>query len=247
MAKLMGIDLETTGRDDNLEVIEVGAVGYSTHHNQPLSMYSELSAGTTTPIDPEVRELTSIRDDMLGDGYLFPTANGINIMANLIAHIKEANPDFLVAHNAFGFEKPILEAAANYANESFNYNWIDTMIDIPYPAHKTSAGKSLIGLCATHDIINPYQHRALPDALVMMKLLGKYENDFPLIEKVAETPMVWVRAGVDRSTKDLAKNEDFLWDFVNICWVKQIRLYWLDKTKYPFTTVIMPDDYTFRK
>jgi DNA polymerase III epsilon subunit-like protein len=247
MTKLMGIDLESTGWGTSLQVIETGAVSYSTHHNQPLEMYSELAYTIDGTIQPEVRDLTGIKDDMLGDGQVFYTGKENDILANLINHILKADPDFLVAHNAFGFEKPILETKAEEIEIDFTYNWIDTMVDIQYLPHKTSAGKSLTGLCATHDILNPYPHRALPDTLVMLKLLGKYQDDFPLIEQVASTPMLWIRAGVDKRNKDLAKDAGFMWDFVNYCWVKQMREYWLSRSSFPFTAYIQPPDYRFRE
>jgi DNA polymerase-3 subunit epsilon len=205
---LLGLDLETTGTDpESASIIEVGAVLWDSDSGQPVRCWSTL-VKSAIPLDPDVVEITGITDDLL-------QAHGVDlpgVLRSLRADMLTA--DYIVAHNA-GYDRRVLErATADCCFTRQDYNWIDTMMDVPFP--RGCQYRNLTYLQAFHGFVNPFPHRALTDVLTTMTILQRY-NLADVIER-SKSPTLKVKAcfewgcpGFDE-IKDFAKSRGFKWN-----------------------------------
>jgi len=221
---LLGVDFETTGLDVEKDlIIEVGAVLWDTTREVPIKFISGfVKHPGLTEIKPEITELTGIDFDLIDDHVkdCFQSA-----LEDFCGMTSEAH--YLVAHNARGFDKPMLEShMKRHVENGFigfpdysKFKWIDTRTDVPYP--KSITTRNLKYLLAEHGIINPFSHRALTDALCMMTLLAKY--DINEVIKISQTPNLKVRAMVSYDDRQKAKDRSYHWDQKSSAWFKLIK------------------------
>ena len=215
MTILIGVDLETTSL--NVETCQITEVGIAIFDCDELQIV-ETFGGLVLPMEYfPPSDITGITHEMATK-----FGRAISVYLNYIA--KHFTQDcFLVGHNAFAFDKPILER--NFVGLTAHLQeaaWIDTMIDVPYPDNIGS--KALVSLCAQHGFLNPFPHRAVFDVAAMLKLMNHYH--IPTILEVAKTPLQWYRAHVSFNSKDNAKQLRYRWDGTNKFWVKQVRKYY---------------------
>lgn len=209
---LLGIDLETGGEfnssnEENF-ITEIGAVLWDTKYNAPVAMQNILIR-SDKEISKEAEQYTGISTNMVND-------YGITIQeASRVILLMFNKCDFVVAHNGLNFDKPIMEKYFNLP-EKF---WIDTMIDVGYPANCVS--KNLTYLAGFHLILNSFPHRAITDVLTMLTILAKY--DLNNVIESAKSPMVKLQAIVSFDNKELAKKAGFKWDGSNKIWIKEMR------------------------
>ena len=151
------LDTETTGLDENAEIIEIGMVkvidGQITdRYNQLIRPYS--------PIPETITQLTSIDDAMVADQ---PHWNGVE------QAVLEFIGDYtLVAHNV-SFDKGMLE---NHLGRALPNQWVDThdMAKIFLPA---LTSYKLISIAGALGISGDGFHRALQDADITAQVLLK--------------------------------------------------------------------------
>ena len=197
MSVILGIDLEGMNQDLansglNLKVdrvIEIGAVLWDWQLGQPIKVLTELiDEPDRLEISKEVFEITGISEAMLkkyGKGGETVSA----VLNNLRELIREA--DFLMAHNAKGYDRPMLQAIyQRYGMELPDKVWIDTMSDIEYPLKIKS--RSMAMLEYSHGFINPFPHRAFTDALAMLKVAHNYDLERMIV--LAKSPTVKIFA-----------------------------------------------------
>jgi len=237
--RLIGIDVETTGLDPEVdEITEIGwAVFDAKNWRKPLALHSHLIT-VESPIRPEITELTGIDQALLKEAGI----SASSVLALLASHIEQFGVSYMVAHNA-DFDRAFIEKAwAKYSVPHKKTPWLDTKKDIPFP--REYASRSLVTLAAEHGFLNPFPHSALFDVVTMMKILEKYD-----IEKVVayhNEPNVFVKAMVDYDSRDKAKKRGYSWQehsgrFEERSWIKCIKVSQLEneKNSAPFSVKVL--------
>lgn len=210
---ILGIDLE--GINQNLleegvnlkkdRVIEIGAVLWDCHFNQPIKFLSELiNEPDRLPISEEVEELTGINDNML-DMWGHPKDQIPEVLEKLVELVNKA--DALMAHNGAMYDKPMLLAMYERFKIPFpDKLWIDSAQHIEFP--KMIPGKSMPILEHAHGFINPFPHRAVTDVMAMFKIASNYS--FQRMFQLANSPIVQLVAILDAPNwKDYKEVEEF--------------------------------------
>lgn len=209
---LLGIDLETGGSfDQPMEanfITELGAVLYDTELKQPVSILNTL-VKSLQPVSAESTQYTGITDGMLAKWGV----EWAKVSSRLCVMLGQA--DAVVAHNGLGFDKPLLQ---NYLTLD-DKPWIDTMLDVPYPANCRST--NLTYLAGFHGLLNCFPHRAVTDVLIMLEILAKY--DIQPIYELACSPLIKIIAHVSFANNKLAKNQKFMWNPEKKEWYRNIR------------------------
>lgn len=206
----LGIDIETTGLDpQNDEITEVGLALFDMTDKKLLMSQSFLVQGVKS-VPPEIVELTGITTLMREKAGFKKAAVKDSVTALL------GVADYLCAHNA-EFEKSFLG--------DFGMKWIDTACDLPIPKRITT--RKLEHLACEHKIYVKDAHRALPDVLTMLELLGRY----PEVEvlELANSPTLQVRALTGYEQRELAKARGYRWDGERKYWVKPVKGVHLDQ------------------
>lgn len=224
---ILGIDLETTCIEPkDGHIIEIGAVLWDVEQKKPVQLYSEFTFPNPSNVEslvipPEIQELTGITgEDIRNHGILLKYG-----LEQLLSMMEKA--EYLVAHHHSFEQRWLIHHSQNQMGNQMDADfietaiWIDTQLDVPYP-NKIKTRK-LEYLAYEHACPNPFSHRAVFDALVMLKILSHYDIE-PAIES-AQTPVVSVYANVSYNDRHLAKNRGYYWDGDDSRkWRKEMRL-----------------------
>lgn len=212
---LLGLDFESTGLDlVNDRVIEVGMVMWDSELRQPTRLEGFL-VKPNDAIDPkhwaEAEKIHGIAWDTV-DRYGMPDARAFAVVDTWL-HTAEV----VVAHNGCIFDRPMFEAWATRRGEPVVKRlWIDTRMDLPRPL----TGK-LIYLAAEFGFVNPFPHRALFDAMSMMRILDNF--DVQAVIARAKLPSVLVQARVNYSDREKAKDRGYYWESEKKRWVRTFK------------------------
>jgi len=215
---LAGIDFETTGLDVEEDlVIEFAVVTWDTEESVPVCMYSAIV---------KERGFVEIKNPTSGITSELVLTQGVGplvVCRDVWRIVRGA--DYFVAHFGNSFDYPVFDNFLKrcsfqaqktpelFAKQELHHFikkkvWIDTAVDIDYPP--ICRYRELTYLCAHHGFLNPFSHRALPDALSMMQILSKY--DIHKVVGSAKSPMMTLQAMVDYDHRQLAKDVGFYWD-----------------------------------
>lgn len=230
--RLLGIDLETTGLDTaNDRIIEVGAVLWDALLNKPIMTFGAfIKSGKN--ISKEASDVNGITDEMVEEFGTSP----LEMLMYLSSLAKTHKVDYLVAHNAENFDKPMLLAElkrhVTVPTHLATLPWIDTRTDIPFKSEPAS--RKLNHLAADHGFINPFQHRALFDVLTMLRVLATY--DIREVLAYQSIPFVTLQAVVSYDDRQLAKDARYSWEAIGDkrypkMWVKRVKLNMLELEK----------------
>ena len=236
--KLLSLDFETTWTNPvnpkQCRVLEIGCVLYDWENKKPLKMMSEFIFEEDHPKSPpELVELTGITDDMRKE-------HGIKLKEGLTAlNFLMDQCDYVIAHNGNDFDKVVLQSEIERGSFSFVMNkpWIDSKTDIPYPSSVKS--HKLTHLCTeVGEFVNPFSHRALFDALAVLKLVRRY--DLNEILELAKQPTVKCIASVGYERRELPKARGYYWDGENKYWWKAMKekQAYLEQDQAPFSIQI---------
>lgn len=229
--RVLGLDFETTGLDTAKDrITEMGYVLWDVESKRPLTTIGVFCHDSSYPsLSDEIVKLTGITDDMLKE---FGTDIGDNLDF-LDRFCTEHRVDYLVAHNAENFDKPLLMselARSGIQTRSLRtLPWIDTRTDIPFAKEPDS--RRLHHLALDCGFINPFAHRAIFDVLTMLRILSNY--DISAVLEYQRIPFATCRAVVSYADKDKAKALRFSWEKIGEQvwpkqWVKRIKLNLLD-------------------
>lgn len=246
MARVLGLDFETTGLDlKNDRVTEIGYVLWDTEEKKPLQIVNKfLWDFAYPPITEEITRLTGITQDLLTEFGVEPRS----VWDGLAEFCGTTKVEYIVGHNGENFDKPFLLAELDRAGLQHAYlrglPWIDTRTDLPFLQEPDS--RKLRHLALDAGFINFFEHRAVFDVLTMLRVMGHY--DFATIVEESKIPFVTVRAMVSYEDRELAKAQRFSWEkcgdkTYNKQWVKRIKLNKLDaeKAKCNFQLVQLND------
>lgn len=220
---LLGLDIETGAAfqapaEGNF-ITEIGLVLWDTEFAQPVDLLS-LLIKPEQPLAPEAAEYTGISDALLERHGQPADVRTLQPVARLM---KKA--DYIVAHNGRDFDRPLIAAAfARFGLKMPETPWLDTQYDVDYP--RSCVGRSLIYLAGFHGMVNPFPHRAMTDALIMLTVLARYD----LGQVIANSQRKWliVQANVSYDEREKAKAKGFRWQSdggrtYDKCWVKRMR------------------------
>ncbi|HXU26063.1 MAG TPA: exonuclease domain-containing protein [Bacteroidia bacterium] len=193
----VGIDFETTGLDENSQIIEYALVRYCTKTSKIITCLSNL-VNPCIEIPQEAQELTGITQDIV-ESYAISLETATTHISSFLS-----KATYLIAHNA-EFELSYL----NKLNIDLSHlQIVDTMKDIDYPSNMKH--RDLDRLALYHKCPNFAAHRALPDTLAMMNILAQYNFSDVLAYKAISNIKIISLAGFDK--KDLVKSLGFSWD-----------------------------------
>jgi DNA polymerase III epsilon subunit-like protein len=186
--KIVIFDFEATGLDtETAEPIELGLAVYDFASQRLIKSQSELMYHPSYPqITPKIQRLTNISLDHLMSDSILPH-DGILKLAETIQKY-----DGIAGHNIKGYDLKILERLLikyfDLPIQTLVHNKlvIDTMTDLPYPLEIKR--RDLVSLAAHHGFLNPFPHRALPDAMSTMKLMSLYP--FDEVKQLAREPLI---------------------------------------------------------
>lgn len=243
----VNIDLVFSGLDLKRDrVTEIGAALWDWEMGQPVMMYSQLiNEKDRIKISPELEELTGISEDML---ELYAIQHD-GIKEELLRFQKLVEKaDYLMAHNAKGYDKPMLHALYNrFGLELPKKVWIDTFTDMELP--NKFRQRSLAMLEHGHGFVNPFPHRALTDVLSMLKVAYHYPLD--RMVALAESPVIKIIADLSapnwrnrdevevfNKIKNKVSKARFKWNPDNKTWYKEVQKILLDEgnLNYDFDT-----------
>ena len=247
---VLGLDLEGIHQDlanaginfQTDRVSEIGAVLWDWKFGQPVKIFDQLINEPGRPdISEEIEELTGISDQMLNQ-YGHRGEAIATILQQLAKLIEQA--DFLMAHNAREYDRPMLEAMYKRHHVEFPRKvWIDSATDIEYP--KKIKSRSMAMLEHAHGFINPFPHRAVTDALAMLKVAHHY--DVERMVALAKSPIVKVAAKLKAPDwknrqevekfnviKNKVAKSRFKWDPDKKIWFKNIHKILLDENNIHF-------------
>lgn len=218
---LLFFDTETTGlntKED--EILELGYAVYHIDNPAPVLLKSDFIVNQKKQITPEIEEITGITDAIIQKSG----RPGSEVYQELADVIAKYDIQYAIGHNAYDFDIKILAANMEFYEITLpKLTVIDTLTDVKYRTKSKSYRLSY--LLADHGFINPFPHRALTDAMSCAMLL--YQYDIRQAIAVASTPIVEIKADVERQNKDLAKALQYQWDPERKIWFKKIRQYYL--------------------
>ncbi len=247
---ILGLDLEgihqdlaNSGINFKIDRIsEIGAVLWDWKFGQPVKIFDQLiNEPDRTSINEEIEELTGISDQMLNQ-YGRSREDIASALRQLNQLIEQA--DFIMAHNAREYDRPMLEAMyKRHCVELPPKIWIDSATDIEYP--KKIKSRAMAMLEHSHGFINPFPHRAVTDALAMLKVAYHYNVErmvalakSPLVKVVADFNAPNWRNRQEVEKFNIIKNKvakgRFKWDPDKKIWFKKIHKILLDEKNIDF-------------
>lgn len=236
--RLLGLDLETTGLDTAKDrITELGVALWDVETKRPLYVADQFFHEEGFPtLSSEIVKLTGITDQILAEFGLPPRI----ILEQLEEIVTRHKPDYIVAHNGEGFDRPLLLAELDrhgvVGSTLRGLPWIDSRSDIPHPTEPDS--RRLRHLALDCGFINPFEHRALFDVLTMLRVLSHYPIDEVLAYRAlpsaiarAIVPAPWTDGGVGNSW---VKSRRYGWErcgdgIFPKQWVRKIKLNLLEE------------------
>lgn len=227
--KLAFLDFETTGVDPKeCRPIELCVMVHDTETLGTTVHESRLWCDSYGSISQEIFELTGINEEKARLGR-----HPKDFLESVVPAL--ATCDYLVAHNARGFDKIVLEQECARQNVPVpRPPWIDTMTDLPYP--KKFRCRKLSHLAVDHGI--HFDPATLHGAKADVTLLRQIFESYPLAQVIlyATSPVMLLKARVNYDTRELAKKAGYSWEkagehTVPKSWVKLIREVQLEEEK----------------
>jgi DNA polymerase-3 subunit epsilon len=130
--------------------------------------------------------------------------------------------DFILAANGKKFDKLVMDAFLNrYFVEpvvTTKYEWVD-LYEFPFP--ETCKYRNLLYLAAYYGFINPFPHRALSDAMTMMKIASNFDMQEILNRRA--TPPITLVAKVSYNNRAQASERGFMWQKARKAWIRVIH------------------------
>lgn len=177
----VALDLETTGLSpDSCYILEIGAI--KVIDGQVADTY-ETFVQCPVPIEPRVRELTGITDEMVSHGK--PESQAIQELLEFVG-------DYVLLGHNIKFDYGFVKATAMRNGMKYEAKAIDTL-KIARKALLGIEKRSLEYLCEYYGITTETSHRALEDAKAAMELYKIFRNEFGNHEDFFEPEQMYVK------------------------------------------------------
>ena len=218
--KVLGLDLETNGLDvQQCAVVEFGAVLWDT--DRQTSLYSlgclvDDTASSTYGNWEVCEKLSGITKDDI-DRY---AENAPSVISQYESMADEA--DFVLAANGKKFDKLVMDSFLKRYSTGVKtpteYSWVD-LYEFPFP--ENCKYRNLLYLAAYYGFINPFPHRALSDAMTMMKIASNFDMQAMLDRRA--TPPITLVAKVSYTNRAQASERGFMWQKTRKAWIRVIH------------------------
>jgi DNA polymerase III alpha subunit (gram-positive type) len=203
---IAGLDVETTGVNEDDEVVEVGAVVMDTN-GTIIYTYSEIFKTNRWSVEAE--KIHGISRDISNIGRAHSDIDLFN-------NVMRFSPFVVVAHNA-NYDRSMI---IKYWNDFDSVQWLCTKDDLPHNDLIKVSSLRLGHLASDYGIINNYQHRALFDAITACQIAIKHDlqsivDDLSSsVERVSVTYFGKPDFSSDEfnKVKDFLKKNGFSWD-----------------------------------
>jgi len=167
------LDFETSSLDiKNCSITEMAWAFFNTDTNKIVACNDFLIQPHGEELTQEASEITHItKEDLLsGIGH----SEAMHYLFRQLQYNYKIN--FFTGHNCNIFDKPIFERYVSgfplRDQDIFNFPWLDTRCDIPYPAKL--ATRKLTYLCLEHGYNIQGAHRAINDVMGCSHLIAHY-------------------------------------------------------------------------
>jgi DNA polymerase-3 subunit epsilon len=220
---LLGIDTETTGlKVATASIVEIGMVLWDTDLHSPVKLLGNLvDPGPDAAWEPGASESNGLSYEICAKYGITEAA----ALKQVISWFDKA--DTVVAHNGFGFDFPLLEHWAKRHNLPLPSKFrIDTKCDLEISSRNSTR---LIYMAADHGFLNPFSHRAVFDALTMLKILDCYNID--QVVETAKSPVLTIRALVSYNDREKAKARGYHWQAESKMWTMIVRERYLERER----------------
>lgn len=213
---LCAVDLETSGlKQDSARILEIALSLYDTVEKQSFETFSTWVWDHSYP--PPFQEALAV-NGLTVSGLQKRGLVPYKAFEVVLRYFNRA--DAVIAHNGTNFDKPILEKQASLFSVNLPTKvWIDTRFDFDYPVRFDC--RSLVHLCANHNIVVKNAHRALNDVQLMLELCQFYDLNHAF--ERAKSPLIRVEATVPILRNAGVKTLRFRWDPKLKVWFKMIR------------------------
>jgi DNA polymerase-3 subunit epsilon len=223
MNALLALDLETTGLAfEKDRVIELGMAMLDLDSRQIVRMEGFLikpDIDFTQESWAEAEKVHGISWDLVNK-YGMPDTVAYGLFSAW-----HSLSTYLAGHNINLFDLPFLAAWARRYNEILAPKvCVDTIIDLP-----DRKGGRLIHVAAEYGFVNPLSHRALTDALTVLKVLELADLDRVIAR--AMVPNITVRAIVSYDDREKAKSRGYYWRPESKTWQKTLKEFELEQEK----------------
>jgi DNA polymerase-3 subunit epsilon len=213
---LLTIDLETSGLNLNQDkIVELGMAMYNLEKKTIVRMMGTLvTPSTEIPVErwEAAEKIHNIPWSVLQSCGM-PEATAFKYFLSWYN-----TADYIAGHNILLFDKLFLETwTESYGQKLAKKLWVDTTSDLPVRSTK------LIWMLAEQcGFVNPFPHRALFDALGVLKLITHFDPQV-VIER-AKLPSVTVQAQVSYDERDKARERGYRWESKTRQWIRTMKI-----------------------
>lgn len=205
------VDTETTGLEDDSEIIEVGLLTFDYKQNGSdfeIGNITSAYGGMNSPakaIPEEITKLTGIKQsDVYGRHVKWEAIKSLCLNANV-----------LIAHNA-KFDKRML---SNYVEGINQMPWKCSNDDIDW--EDLGFGSTKLNYIACEmGIVNPFAHRAIFDCALTYQIIKPYFNDL-MNSHIRKYHTIIARPSFER--KDEVKSLRYRWHGETKTWQKRVQ------------------------
>lgn len=212
ISTLVITDCETTGLDPaTCQAIEVGVVVWSVTHRTTVTAYSTLMRADKN----EAESVNRIPASFLPNAK--PAKFAWTAVKSIVDNVAVQGDAAFVAHRA-AFDRSFYDPIV-----AERWPWICSKFDIEWPRSKP--GASLVEVALAHDVPISYNHRALADCLLLVRVFERCVElgvDVGKMIERAMRPKKVYQALVSFDDREKAKTAGFSWDGATKLWTKKI-------------------------
>ena len=209
--KLLIVDVETTGLDPNTDgITEFGGLLYDVGKATITVGYNALNDPDKT-IGEEAQAVSGITNDMVA---------GQRIDWDFVIDRLATEAEYIVAHRAI-FDYQFITTTLKENDQGLEAfaptKWLCSMSHIDWESHfPYLRTKNMNYMAADLGLVNPFQHRAIFDTALLLRLITHQEGLIDEMIQAAKQPVYRIKVhDTPFDTKDALKGQKYLACYVN--------------------------------